>query len=412
MRLALTLFALFLVNGCVDRRVSDEPLRCGAYLWQRQWTPAVIESLARNSNQLDRIIVLGGEIEWDRAATEIVRSNIDWPSLARLRSAAIAVRVTARTRPQNIEQFPLAVVRGEFDRLLEEAKQNSVNVPELQLDFDCDINQLRGYAGVIETLRSTTRPARLSLTTLPSWLGSPHFRQLIDHCDSYVLQMHSIPLRGGSAAWKLCDTQLAQRSAIKAAALKQLFSVALPTYRCVAGYSPAGNLLGVTMDSVIGCWPPDTRLREVGADADELADLVHKWKSHHPSGMKEILWYRLPVENDARNWRWPTFSAVISGRKPKHQLDVVSEGSNPVDIAIRNRGEADERTTFRIVATSQQPASDGDALHGCTVKFDGKETVFATVGGETFPLRPGETRSVGWLRFSEPTAVRLELLTN
>jgi len=372
----------------------------------------VIDSLTRSSNQLDRIIVLGAEIEWDGAATEIIRSNIDWPSLARLKCVAIAVRVTARTRPQKIEQFPLAVVRGEFDRLLEDARQRSVNVPELQLDFDCDVNQLRAYAGLVETLSSATKPARLSLTTLPSWLGSPHFAQVIDHCDSYVLQMHSIPLRGGTAAWKLCDTQFAQTSVIKAAALKKPVAVALPTYRCVAGYSPAGNLLGVTMDSVIGRWPPDTRLREITADADELADLVHKWQAHHPSGMKEILWYRLPVETDARNWRWQTFSAVISGRRPTHQLDVISEGSNPIDIAIRNLGEADERTTFRIVATSQQPANDGDALHGCTLRFDGIRSVFATVAGEPLPLRPGETRSVGWLRFAEPTVVRLELLTN
>src|ERR1051325_8929979 len=102
----------------------------------------------------------------------------------------------------------------------------------------------------------------------------------------------------------------------------------------------------------------------------------------------------------------------MSGRRPNHQLDVISEGANPIDVSIRNSGEADESATFRIVATSQYPPDDGDALRGCVIEFDGNKTVFATIAGEAVRLRPGEKRSVGWLRFAEPTNLRCELLRN
>ncbi len=41
----------------------------------------------------------------------------------------------------------------------------------------------------------------------------------------------------------------------------------------------------------------------------------------------------------ARNWRWPTLSAVMAGRLPEHKLNILQEGENPIDLLIFNAGE-------------------------------------------------------------------------
>ena len=164
------------------------------------------------------------------------------------------------------------------------------------------------------------------------------------------------------------------------------------------------------MDSVQGSWPPNTILREIAADPDELADLIREWRENRPAELEGIIWYRLPVETDARNWRFATLATVANGRKPHRQVDVFSEGMNPMDVAIRNAGEADERLQMKVIVDSDQPAVDADALTGCRVSMHGTQSIFATEGSEALRLRPGETRSLGWLRFASPARARLHVV--
>jgi hypothetical protein len=160
---------------------------------------------------------------------------------------------------------------------------------------------------------------------------------------------------------------------------------------------------------VQGRWPLDTRLHEIASDPDELAELIHELRERHPAQLREILWYRLPVETDSRNWRFATLKAVKDGRKPRRQIDVLTNGSNPVDIAVRNSGEADERIEFQLIVSSDQPAVLADALTGCAVELHGRQSIFKTTAGEV-QFRPGETRNLGWLRFSNAVKLRFQLV--
>src|SRR5439155_27099451 len=98
----------------------------------------------------------------------------------------------------------------------------------------------------------------------------------------------------------------------------------------------------VAMDSVQPPWPPDTRVLEFATNADEIAMLVKEWGRKRPRQLREIIWYRIPVATDLRNWRWVTLSAVMAGRKPPLQLVVAHAGENPIDLAIANTGEGGE----------------------------------------------------------------------
>src|SRR6266403_1636565 len=197
---------------------------------------------------------------------------------------------------------------------------------------------------------------------------------------------------------------LARKWVGRAARLKLPFSVALPTYRCLAGYDSAGKLLGVAMDSVDPTWPPDTQVLEFATDADEVASLLKEWQAARPPELRELLWYRIPVATDVRNWRWATLSAVMNGRTPVHRLKVLQEGNNPVDLSISNPGEADEE--FDVVVTVSWNGGElvaWDALPGWTVRTERERAVFRSLRSQ---LPPGSRRGIGWLRFDEVTTVR------
>jgi hypothetical protein len=66
------------------------------YLWQRDWTPAVIESLAEAKKRMDGAVILGAEILWRGRKPEVVRVNIDWKML---KSHGVPCGVALRIAP-------------------------------------------------------------------------------------------------------------------------------------------------------------------------------------------------------------------------------------------------------------------------------------------------------------------------
>jgi hypothetical protein len=190
----------------------------------------------------------------------------------------------------------------------------------------------------------------------------------------------------------------------KASRLGIPFSVSLPAYWCVAGYGPDGKLLGVAMDSIQPAWPPGTSALEFAANADDIAGLVAEWRQARPPGMRDLLWYRVPVATDQRNWRWPTLGAVMAGRNPVHRLDVVCDGGNPVDVSIVNHGEAEERTACTVILTwTGAGVTASDVLPGWTLDVEKDRAIFSTAPGEELRLSPGDARSMGWIRYDEVT---------
>jgi hypothetical protein len=380
-------------------------------LWQRDWTPAVNDALTEAQHQLDGVVILGGEINWSEKGPSVVRSNIDWDTLqSRGLSCALALRVSP--------------FRGEFDRIQSKAKfiadtaKSLINIAaahhvalgEFQLDFDCPQKNLANYRAWLTVVREAVHPTRLVITTLPAWLEEPEFRLLLAETDGFVLQVHSVPVSNRNTPAKLCDTVSARRWVERAAQLGRPFSVALPTYRCSAGYDGNGKLLSVAMDSIQPAWPPGTRVLEFGAPASEIAGLVADWQKTRPREMREIIWYRIPVATDLRNWRWPTLTAVMSGRTPSRRLDVLIEGSNPIDLSIGNTGE-DEQQSFPSVtaSTGGEPVVAADALPGWTVQIRGDRAIFRTTGESEMRLSPGDKRSIGWIRCQQPASFRVAL---
>jgi len=401
--------AIIAFAGCNRAEVQvSGPLRQRGYIWQREWTPAVIDSLGEAARRMDGVVILGAEINLAGKKTEIVKASIDWEAVkGRTEHCSVALRVAPFAGPFRAEDSPARTIVDVATEILGDARAHQVQIEEFQFDFDSAQKNLRSYRAWLQALRSAIQPIRFVITVLPAWLDNPEFLPLVREADSYVLQVHSVPTSSGSAT--LCNPHLAHEWVAKAAKLGLPFSVALPTYRCIAGYGPDGKLLSVAMDSVQPSWPPGTRILEFGADADDIAALVDAWKKARPNQLRELIWYRIPIATDTRNWRWVTLSAVMAGHRPEHKLRVLQEGANPIDLAILNEGEADEQFNSNVMATwSGAGLTASDALSGWNVRSENDRAVFSTVATHGIRLPPGATRKIGWLRFDQPTNLRTE----
>ncbi len=350
---------------------------------------------------MEAVVLLGAEIEWDERRPRVVRANIAWEKVTS--PCSIALRVAPVSDP---DEAAVQAIAQTAKSLVAEALAHHVAVEEFQLDYDCAQKKLAGYRAWLPRVRAAVQPARFVITTLPSWLEEKEFVRLLGEVDGYVLQVHSVPAADAGRAL-LCNPEAARRWVAKAAKLHRPFAVALPTYRCTAGYDGAGKLLGVAMDSVQPAWPPRTRRFEYAADADGIAVLVNEWTRQRPAELRELIWYRIPVATDARNWRWPTLSAVMAGRKPERRFEIITEGDNPVDLSLRNTGESDDDRAEAVVASwSSGELVASDALAGWNVRSQKQSATFRVAPGQRLRLPPGAERKIGWLRHAAP--VRLD----
>jgi hypothetical protein len=410
-RTTLVIFAL-LFSACnrTAPRVSG-PLSQRGYVWQRDWTAAVDGAVLEAQKRMNGVIVLGAEISWAAGKPEIVRANINWEMLRSHNvSCGIVLRIAPYPGPFSADDATAHFIVSVAKSLVDLAASHGFVQSEFQIDFDCPQRNLQAYRVWLRVLREAVHPLRFVLTTLPAWLDDPEFVQLVRDADAFVLQVHSVPTLNVNDRANLCDAQLARTWVSKAARLGLPFSVALPTYRCSAGYDATGKLLGVAMDSVQPAWPPNTRVLEFATNADEMAMLVKEWQQARPPQLREIIWYRVPVVTDMRNWRWTTLSAVMSGRKPLHQLEVVQEGENPIDLSIANTGEADEQLDPIVTASWNSTAIVAvDALPGWTVDVTNGRALFTPAAEHQMRLSPGGKRRIGWLRYERPASLQLAL---
>jgi hypothetical protein len=408
--LASIVLPLSALLGCHRSTTTvSGPLPQRGYLWQRAWNPAVLAAVQEADKRMNGMVIIGAEILWNGSTPTTNRANIDWPTLKNAQKpVALALRVAPYPGPFSEDDSTAKYIAGVAKSLVTDGTAHGLTVSEFQLDFDCAQKKLSGYNLWVKAVRAAVLPTRFVITTLPAWLNEPEFLPLVRLADGYVLQVHSVPISSQEGHSFLLDTGPARKWIQKASGLGIPFSVALPTYRCLAGYDRSGKLMGVVMDSVDLAWPPGTRTLEFSTNADDTATLVKEWLSSRPRELKELIWYRIPVATDQRNWRWPTLAAVMAGRKPAHKLQAAQRGDNPIDISVKNTGEADKQVGARVTVTWAGASIVAfDALPGWTVVATNDRAVFTRIDGAPMELPPGNERSVGWLRFDQVVSANL-----
>jgi len=301
--------------------------------------------------------------------------------------------------------------------LVERARAAQITLKEIQIDHDSPESRLDRYRGWVEAIRRAVAPVPVTITALPSWLRAPEFRRLAEAVDGYVLQVHSLDPPGQpDKPAVLCAADAAMRAVDEAGALGIPFRVALPTFGYRAAIAPGEKLVGVTAEGPETRWPAGVRVVDVRADAGELADLVAGWSADRPAALQGLIWYRLPVEGDRRNWAWPTLDAVMAGRRPKSSVRV--EARRPeaalVELVVVNDGEADAPFPKAISLTwagGRRLAADGLAGYDWVDLGAQEGRLSLRVGSASPALPPGRTQMVGWLRLEEDAEVEASVTT-
>jgi hypothetical protein len=401
--------------ACARGRASG-PLPQEAYVWQRAWTPAVREAVGR-AGAFRSLVVLAAEVDLSARPPRVVRPAIAWSVLRGLkgRPVGLALRIGrfhgwgAGTGRFADEPETVRLLAGLAGDLAREARSHGVDLWEVQLDYDCPESKLADYPVLVRAVDRAVDPAPVTLTALPSWLRHQRaFRDLARSADGFVLQVHFLrtPTRPDQTV-ELIDPKEAVRAVEQAAEAGRPFRVALPTYSYGAVFDERGALLGLAAEG-----SGRSGRAEVSANPQEIAALVRDWTKSRPREMQGLIWYRLPTADDARNWPWETLRAVMAGRAPRAGVRVEIREPKPLlhEIDVVNTGEAEIPIPSPLhIRWDSDTLMAADAIAGTRLFPSGSREARLEAPATVRLLRPGERRTVAWLRFTRPAEVHVEI---
>ncbi|HUA24551.1 MAG TPA: DUF3142 domain-containing protein [Steroidobacteraceae bacterium] len=380
------------IAGCGSR--SEAPLSQQAYVWQRTWTSAVSQAVRDVPRSVSVWRVLVAETD---ATGGWRRFDPDVTALESGHRALIAViRIDGQRRVADAD-----LLAGDILRTFETLPDGVWG--SLEIDYDCPTNGLSRYARLLTDLRSgLPSDIGLSITALPAWIGSDHLRDLLSIPDQSVLQVHSVidPHRG------LFDPTLA-RAWIEAYARvsPRPFSVALPDYGSRVEFDTKGRLVDViSEDEDPG---PERAGEELQADPVSVAGFLAALRVNHPSSLRGVVWFRLPVEGDQRSWSTATWRRVMSGEAlmPRLVIGVLKDSYGAYQIRLSNSGNVDAPMPGLVVVPVGCPEADGEDLYEVQQRAD--RTVWRLSAARWLPV--GHSVRVGWIRCRfEEKGVHLE----
>jgi hypothetical protein len=364
------------------------------------------------ASDFEGLTVLAAEVDLSRSPLRTFRVGIDWATLREAgRPVGLALRIgrfqgwgggTGRFADEPETVRALAGLAGELAR---QARSHAVALREIQLDYDCPESKLSDYPVLVDAVRTSVAPAPVTITALPSWLRQQRaFRRLSRSTDGIVLQVHSLrtPSRPGEQI-ELVDPAEAERAVEEAAKAGRPFRVALPTYAYGAVFDRRGNVVGLSAQGA------GTR---VAADPEAMAALVRRWTADRPPELAGLVWYRLPVASDTRNWPRVTLDAVRAGRAPRREVRTALRHPDPalVEIDLLNTGEAEVPLPSPVdLRWKSDTLITGDGLLGYRLLASGPREARLESPEPVRGLRPGERRTIAWLRFRAPTEVHVEI---
>jgi hypothetical protein len=371
-------------------------------------------AVAEHGTAFRSSVILKAEVTWQGEKPQLAQVPIDYQALTKIkRPIGLALRIGPYSGSFAAAAAPAIYLADLSEKIVASAKIAGLDPSELQLDFDCPASKLSGYREWVEVITRRIHPTRVVITALPAWLDQAEFRSLAQAAGSYVLQAHSLERPGSiNSPFTLCDPIGARRSAQKAAALGVPFRVALPTYGYVLAFDASGAFIGLSAEGPQKQWPVDARLREVRSDPLEMAKLVQDWSVSPADSFQGVIWYRLPVETDTLNWRWPTLGAIVDARLPRKSVRVKAHRVEPglTEISLVNDGELD--ISSRLAVQTRWHGARliaGDGLRGFELADQTVSSARLQTTTQPWRLPAGDQLVIGWLRLSEDREVEVEV---
>jgi hypothetical protein len=380
--LVLALLPLLLTGAAGP---GGRPLPHDAYVWQRQWTPALRDALAAAAPLVRQWRVLAAETD---TGGRLQSFAIDPAALAG-RPAAPVVRIDGRLARLDGDELieGIAALVGRW-------RAAGLAPAALEIDHDCGSAALAAYAEFLARLRRRLPGLRLAITALPAWPAGGARERLFDQADEIVLQVHAVedPRRG------LFDPQRARRWIDALAREGRPFRVALPTYGSRVSWRADGRLMAVVSERPLLAGGAEAR--ELIAAPAAVAALLEDLARDPPAGLRGIAWFRLPTAEDRRSWSLDTWRAVIGGALPPGLVTLSAE-ADPAGftrLALVNDGAVDAELPLRI--DLPPGCADADGINGYALGRDGSRPFLVR---QQAGLLPGHQRQpIGWIRCALP----------
>lgn len=380
---------MLLAVGLLACRAEHVPLTHDAYIWQRQWTPALRAAVQAGAEQIRDWRVLAAQSD---ASGRLMVFPVDRATLASSgRPTILVVRLDG-----SLTQWDEAALLNQIDSLLN--GWAGVPLAGLEIDYDCATARLPAYAHFLSALKPRLAGLPLSITALPTWLSSAGLAPLLAIPDESVLQVHAVlaPSQG------LFDPQRSRQwlEAFAAHTTKP-FRVALPTYGSRVSWDENGRL--VAIQSEASSLTPGSDSRELSAAPLQVMQLLESLEHNPVAGLLGVVWFRLPTASDERAWSLETWRRVIQGTYREQTVTTAFEpGMVPgaLDVVLRNDGEVDAQPAS--VVTLPDGCSAADGINGYTLVREGQRV--SLTHRDPRLLRAHSQRKVGWTRCA-PTPV-------
>jgi hypothetical protein len=375
--------------ACSGRKLA---LSNDAYVWQRQWTPSLIDAVRQSADQVSEWRVLAGQVD--------VQGNWrtfspDWAALAATGKPVVAV---VRIEGQ-LADWNEATLLTDVQMVLDTWRQHGLTLAGVEIDHDCATARLPAYAHFLAVLHARM-PAgeRLSITALPTWLGSADLDAVLAQADEAVLQVHAVqsPRAGlfnpsAARAW-LADF---------ATHTHKPWRAALPVYGMRVSWDEQGRV--ITVESERPTLVTGAGASELFADPQVMQRFVAALESDAPPGLVGIAWFRLPTEDDGRAWSMATWRAVLARIPLKASLLGVARargGTALQDLVLINAGNAD--VSLPLLVRVNAACNTADGINGYSVLRTAHGLFLQRT--QSGLLRAGRQLNIGWLRCGGGTA--------
>lgn len=379
--------------GCA-RSVHMHPLANDAYVWQRAWTDPLLAALRESSSSIQVWRVLAAEAEGHTGDAPLLPAvRINSGVLRRLGNPVVAViRIDGRHGATLLSDK----LADESAAVATQWMNEGVPVRGLEIDYDCATKRLAEYRHFLHRLRTRIpHDLRLSITALPSWMGSSELPPLLSETDETVLQVHAVssPRKG------LFDRATAYRWAQAWSQLSSVpFRIALPTYWSRVTWNVDGRVEAI--ESEVDRYGTGAVGRELVVEPSEVAAMVRELHRAPPSHLTGIAWFRLPTSLDQRAWDLQTWHAVMRGETLPANPPMVrfkADRSGAKNVYLWNGSDVDA-TLPPQVSVSGTGCEFADALPPYSLERQANMIRFQLRGNDL--LRAGQERMIGWVRCS------------
>ena len=380
------LLILLLTAGLAASSATHGALPQDAYVWQRQWTPAVVSAMDRSADLVRAWRVLAARSDGDG---RLRATAVDWAAPSATGRPVIAViRIDGQ-----LAHWDETQLLSEIQELRRRWHDAAAPIAGIEIDHDCATARLPAYARFLATLHAELGgTTSLSITALPTWLGSRALDGVLSAVDEVVLQVHAVqdPHVG------LFDAATARRwIEVLGRRTTKPFRVALPTYGTRVSWAADGRLRAVEserpllIDASAGA--------ELLAPPREVASLLRGLERSRPAALAGIVWFRLPTDGDVRAWSLATWRAVIRGAPVRGQVRaeaVPSAQPGLTDIRLVNADDVDADLPRRILLPAGCDIADGINGYDLAQRGDGPVLERQQSG----LLHRHHQQTIGWMR--------------